>query len=65
MVDVLSHGLFFGGLPFLYGASMDGRISGIEALIALSVTLYSFALELRNHLATMRATLRRASKRRR
>ncbi|BAD85513.1 4-hydroxybenzoate octaprenyltransferase [Thermococcus kodakarensis KOD1] len=58
VVDVLSHGLFFGGLPFLYGASMDGRISGIEALIALSVTLYSFALELRNHLGDYESDLK-------
>lgn len=58
IVDVLSHGLFFGGLPFLYGASMDGRISGIEALMALSVTLYSFALELRNHLGDYESDLK-------
>jgi 4-hydroxybenzoate polyprenyltransferase len=58
IVDVLSHGLFFGGLPFLYGAAVDGRISGIEVLIALSVTLYSFALELRNHLDDYESDLR-------
>ncbi|ASJ03244.1 4-hydroxybenzoate polyprenyltransferase [Thermococcus profundus] len=58
IIDVLSHGLFFGGLPFLYGASIDGRISSIEALIALSVTLYSFALELRNHLGDYESDLK-------
>lgn len=49
-IDLLSHGLFFGGLPFLYGALADGHFSGVEALIAVALTFYSFALELRNHL---------------
>lgn len=50
VVDVISHGLFFGGLPFIYGALVDGTLTQEELLIAGAITLYSFALELRNHL---------------
>jgi 4-hydroxybenzoate polyprenyltransferase len=50
VVDVLSHGAFFGALPFLYGAYFDGSITGEEWGIAAAVFLYSLALELRNHL---------------
>jgi len=58
VVDVLSHGLFFGGLPFLYGALADGNLSRAEALIAMAVTFYSFALELRNHLEDYESDLK-------
>ena len=57
IVDVLSHGLFFGGLPFLYGALIDGNLSEVEILIATGITFYSFALELRNHLADYESDL--------
>ena len=57
LVDVLSHGLFFGSLPFLYGALIDGNLSGVEILLAIGITLYSFALELRNHLGDYESDL--------
>ncbi|MFA4662224.1 UbiA prenyltransferase family protein [Pyrococcus kukulkanii] len=50
IVDVLSHGLFFGGLSFIYGSIVDGNLSNVEMLMAIGITFYSFALELRNHL---------------
>ncbi|NJE05207.1 4-hydroxybenzoate polyprenyltransferase [Thermococcus sp. M36] len=49
-LDVLVHGLFFGFLPFVYGSLVDGTLSKNELLIAAAVGLYSFSLELRNHL---------------
>ena len=58
VVDVLSHGLFFGGLPFIYGALIDGSLSEAEILMATGITLYSFALELRNHLSDYESDLR-------
>ncbi|WP_048811136.1 UbiA prenyltransferase family protein [Thermococcus gammatolerans] len=58
VVDVLSHGLFFGGLPFIYGALIDGNLSEAEILMATGITLYSFALELRNHLSDYESDLR-------
>ncbi len=50
IADVLSHGLFFGALPFIYGAYFDGMLSETEIFIALSLFVYSVAMELRNHL---------------
>ncbi|NJE29752.1 4-hydroxybenzoate polyprenyltransferase [Thermococcus sp. 18S1] len=50
VADVLSHGVFFGALPFLYGAYLDGSVTMEEWSIAAAVFLYSLALELRNHL---------------
>ncbi|ASJ00776.1 UbiA prenyltransferase family protein [Thermococcus gorgonarius] len=58
VVDVLSHGLFFGGLPFLYGALVDGSLSQTEVWIATAITFYSFALELRNHLGDYESDLK-------
>ncbi|MCD6372304.1 MAG: UbiA prenyltransferase family protein [Thermococcus sp.] len=58
LVDVLSHGLFFGGMPFLYGALIDGNLSDVEVLMATGTTLYSFALELRNHLEDYESDLK-------
>ncbi|MDV3104370.1 UbiA prenyltransferase family protein [Thermococcus waiotapuensis] len=58
VVDVLSHGLFFGGLPFLYGALVDGSLSRTEAWITVAMTFYSFALELRNHLEDYESDLK-------
>ena len=58
VVDVLSHGLFFGGLPFIYGALIDGNLSEIESLLAVGITFYSFALELRNHLGDYESDLK-------
>ncbi|USG99355.1 UbiA family prenyltransferase [Thermococcus argininiproducens] len=50
IADIFSHGLFFGVLPFIYGAYFDGVISEGELLIAGSLFMYSIAMELRNHL---------------
>lgn len=58
VLDVLSHGLFFGGLPFLYGALVDASLTREELLISAAITLYSFALELRNHLEDYESDLR-------
>ncbi|WP_048147952.1 UbiA prenyltransferase family protein [Palaeococcus ferrophilus] len=58
VLDVLSHGLFFGGLPFLYGALVDASLTREELLIAGAITLYSFALELRNHLEDYESDVR-------
>ena len=57
IVDVLSHGLFFGGLPFVYGAIVDGNLSEVEVLMAIGIAIYSFALELRNHLGDYESDL--------
>ncbi|AEH24565.1 UbiA prenyltransferase family protein [Pyrococcus yayanosii] len=58
VTDVLSHGVFFGALPFLYGASLDGIMTRQELIMALAITFYSLALELRNHLEDYESDLR-------
>ncbi|QDA32008.1 4-hydroxybenzoate polyprenyltransferase [Thermococcus indicus] len=58
VIDVLSHGAFFGALPFLYGAYLDGSITMEEWSIAAAVFLYSLALELRNHLEDYESDLK-------
>ncbi len=50
ILDVISHGIFFGMIPFFYGACFDGVLTRYEAVIGLALLLYSFAMELRNHL---------------
>lgn len=50
IVDVLSHGFFFGALPFLFGAYLDGVLSKPEIIISVALALHSFAMEIRNHL---------------
>lgn len=49
-LDLLSHSLFFGGLLYLYGASVGGGLPLYLLPMALSISLYSIILELRNHL---------------
>jgi len=47
---IVSHGLFFGVLPFLFGIySSHGSIEGYEFILP-SLFFYSAFLELRNHL---------------
>ena len=58
ILDVLSHGLFFGAMPFLYGAYLDGSLSRYEILIGLALLVYSFAMELRNHLEDYESDLK-------
>jgi 4-hydroxybenzoate polyprenyltransferase len=48
--DLISHGLFFGSLLFLFGASVSGRLSSEHAVLASSVFLYSCLFELKNHI---------------
>lgn len=50
ILDVLSHGIFFGAMPFFYGAYFDGILTKYEIAIGLALLFYSFAMELRNHL---------------
>lgn len=50
IADIISHGLFFGALPFIYGAYFDGALNKAEMLVAVSLFIYSLAMELRNHL---------------
>jgi 4-hydroxybenzoate polyprenyltransferase len=58
VVDVLSHGIFFGAFPFMYAAYIDSALSREEALIAVALLLYSFAMELRNHLEDYESDLK-------
>jgi len=48
--DMISHGLFFGSLLFLFGASVSGHLSGEHTVLASSVFLYSCLFELKNHI---------------
>lgn len=50
LIDLFSHSLFFGALLYLYGAFSGGKINVQETFLALSISLYSIILELRNHL---------------
>jgi len=50
VADLTSHGLFFGSLLFLYGASVVGNLNHFVIAIALSLFIQSAALDLRNHL---------------
>lgn len=54
-LDLLSHSLFFGGLLYLYGASVGGEPLTNLLPVALSISLYSAVLELRNHLEDFQA----------
>ncbi len=50
VADLISHGLFFGSLLFLYGASVAGNLNPYVIALALSLFVHSAALNLRNHL---------------
>ncbi|MDK2783716.1 MAG: hypothetical protein PWP49_1397 [Thermococcaceae archaeon] len=58
IVDVVSHGIFFGAMPFIYGAYFDGILTKYEIAIAIALLLYSFAMELRNHLEDYESDLK-------
>lgn len=49
-VDMLSHGLFFGALIFLFGVSISAELQKVHIAIAFSVFLYSCLFELKNHI---------------
>jgi len=50
LVDLISHGLFFGALLYLYGALFAGSPSAQTVIVSASIFIYSITLELRNHL---------------
>jgi len=50
VADLISHGLFFGSLLFLYGASVGGDLLNPAVMIVLPLFIHSAALNLRNHL---------------
>ncbi|ALV62896.1 Lycopene elongase [Thermococcus sp. 2319x1] len=58
ILDVLSHGIFFGAMPFLYGAYFDGVLTKYEVAIGAALLFYSFSMELRNHLEDYESDLK-------
>lgn len=50
LMDLVSHGLFFGALLYFYGVSTLGEANFQTILIGASIFIYSVILELRNHL---------------
>ncbi|MCX8182828.1 MAG: UbiA family prenyltransferase [Crenarchaeota archaeon] len=50
LIDLVSHGLFFGVLLYFYGVSASGSTTFQILLIGVSIFIYSAVLELRNHL---------------
>jgi len=49
-MDMISHGLFFGAMIFLFGTSVSGAFHTEHLWIALSVFFYSCLFEFRNHI---------------
>jgi 4-hydroxybenzoate polyprenyltransferase and related prenyltransferases len=49
VADMLSHGLFFGVLPFLFGVVCAGDSIKEYVLISISIFFYSCFLEFKNH----------------
>jgi len=58
IVDIMSHGLFFGALPFLFGAYLDGMLSKPEITMSVALALYSFAMGIRNQLEDYESDLK-------
>ncbi|MEM3956817.1 MAG: UbiA family prenyltransferase [Thermoproteota archaeon] len=50
LIDLASHGLFFGTLLYLCGVSASGSTTFQTILIGASIFIYSVVLEIRNHL---------------
>ena len=51
--DLISHGLFFGSLLYLYGLAVNGKVYSYKSeyiALAISIFVYSIILELRNHI---------------
>lgn len=48
--DMISHGLFFGALIFLFGVSISGVFQRLHIAIAVSIFFYSCLFELKNHI---------------
>jgi 4-hydroxybenzoate polyprenyltransferase len=55
LVDLISHGLFFGALLYFYGASVAGSPSTQTMIMCASIFIFSITLELRNHLEDFQA----------
>lgn len=55
LVDLVSHGLFFGALLYIYGASVAEILSAQTMIVGASIFIYSITLELRNHLHDFQA----------
>jgi 4-hydroxybenzoate polyprenyltransferase len=55
LVDLISHGLFFGTLLYLYGVSVARIPSSQTMIFGASIFIYSIMLELRNHLDDFQA----------
>jgi len=50
LMDLISHGLFFGAFLYFYGVSASSGATFQTVLISISIFIYSVILELRNHL---------------
>ena len=50
LIDVLSHGLFFGSLLVLYGINISGTIRVHDYYLLGSIFVFSLILQLRNHI---------------
>ncbi|HID91009.1 TPA: hypothetical protein EYP44_03510 [Candidatus Bathyarchaeota archaeon] len=50
VIDLVSHGSFFGSLLFLYGVLVIGSPGPKATLVGVSIFVYSVILELRNHI---------------
>ena len=55
LVDLITHGLFFGTILYFYGASVAGSPSAQTIMMGASIFIYSITLELRNHLDDFQA----------
>jgi len=62
LIDLLSHGLFFGILLYFYGASITGRLNTQSTFLGISIFLYSIILEMRNHLKDFKADVTSGTK---
>ena len=50
LMDMMSHGLFFGALLILYGISVTQGFGGGTVYLVCSIFIFSLILELRNHI---------------
>lgn len=50
ILDIVSHGIFFGVLPFMLGMAFNGSINFLGLMICVAIFFYSINFELRNHL---------------
>lgn len=58
LVDLISHGLFFGALLYFYGHIVaSGNLSYEAILIGMLIFIYSATLELRNHIEDIQTDL--------